>query len=361
MLVKRNLISQEDFDFLCRKHMNQQDVTEDIKSLQENHDFDIQYVDDKYYINLRGISLKFKKVLFENIDFDNCKYADIIFDDCKFVNCKFNCRFVGASVVSLFQNCDFLHCRFDLLKCAAVSMKSIINAHFECCDFDTVAIPKIENAVFRECRGHIVFLGEATDIYFLRSDINAHFVDKNTNNIKAKLSSMKINIIRGCFSDVVFDSSLIVLLSEDELIEDFSYIKKSNSVILRNIIASKTEIKIANVDSFNLKSNYGVISTLYSEVEPSIYCKDAVITSKIGSRSARTIYHVANDLVICGCWSTNELKGIGGSLENFEKRVNEVYPESSDDPNHKKYREEYMDAIKKFKEARKEYVDLIAQ
>ena len=67
-----------------------------------------------------------------------------------------------------------------------------------------------------------------------------------------------------------------------------------------------------------------------------------------GSDNRPTTYDVLNDQIICGCWACDE----GNTLENFEKRIEDVYGENGTKPN-EKYYQEYMSAIKFFKEMRK--------
>lgn len=62
----------------------------------------------------------------------------------------------------------------------------------------------------------------------------------------------------------------------------------------------------------------------------------------IGSRSDYTVYNVTQDIVQCGCW-----RGFrGGSLDDFEMRVNEVYPNGS------RHGDEYRRLITWFKAER---------
>ena len=67
-----------------------------------------------------------------------------------------------------------------------------------------------------------------------------------------------------------------------------------------------------------------------------------------GSDNRPTTYDVLNNQVICGCWECN----YGNTLENFEKRIEDVYGDQGLTPN-QKYYNEYMSAIKFFKEMRK--------
>ena len=67
-----------------------------------------------------------------------------------------------------------------------------------------------------------------------------------------------------------------------------------------------------------------------------------------GSDNRPSTYDVLNNQVICGCWACDE----GNTLENFEKRIEDVYGAHRAKPN-QKYYNEYMSAIKFFKEMRK--------
>ena len=67
-----------------------------------------------------------------------------------------------------------------------------------------------------------------------------------------------------------------------------------------------------------------------------------------GSFNTTTTYDVRNNQVICGCWVCND----GNTLENFEKKIEDIYGENGSNPN-KKYYQEYMLAINFFKETKK--------
>ena len=66
-----------------------------------------------------------------------------------------------------------------------------------------------------------------------------------------------------------------------------------------------------------------------------------------GSANRPTTYDTMNDQIICGCWVCSN----GNTLENFEKRIEDVYGDRGLNPN-QKYYNEYMSAIKFFKEMR---------
>ncbi|BCJ86498.1 pentapeptide repeat-containing protein [Effusibacillus dendaii] len=66
-----------------------------------------------------------------------------------------------------------------------------------------------------------------------------------------------------------------------------------------------------------------------------VYGQTFMSVDNIGSRNSKTVYHVDLDTVFCGCWK--------GTLNEFEKRVADVYPEG-------KYRKQYDAAIRLFRE-----------
>ena len=66
--------------------------------------------------------------------------------------------------------------------------------------------------------------------------------------------------------------------------------------------------------------------------------------TRIGSRNGTTTYCLEDDNVLCGCWRN----GKGGTLAEFEARVESVYGEQGETPNGKYYIQ-YMEAIKFFK------------
>ena len=68
----------------------------------------------------------------------------------------------------------------------------------------------------------------------------------------------------------------------------------------------------------------------------------------IGSRKDYVVYNASDDNILCGCW--NDYKG--GTLEEFEARVEEVYP--SENKETLKFRNEYLAVISYFKTVRKE-------
>ena len=66
----------------------------------------------------------------------------------------------------------------------------------------------------------------------------------------------------------------------------------------------------------------------------------------MGSRKDYIVYNASDDNIRCGCW--NDYKG--GTLEEFEARVEEVYPSENKDT--LKFRNEYLAVIGYFKTVR---------
>ena len=73
----------------------------------------------------------------------------------------------------------------------------------------------------------------------------------------------------------------------------------------------------------------------------------------IGSRRDYTIYWVDRDIVKYGCW--NDCKG--GSLEEFKKRVDKIYPAENKDT--LQFRNEYLAAIAMFERLRDDARQLV--
>ena len=67
-----------------------------------------------------------------------------------------------------------------------------------------------------------------------------------------------------------------------------------------------------------------------------------------GSFNTTTTYDVRNNQVIWGCWICD----YGNTLENFKKKIEDIYGENGEKPN-KKYYQEYMLAINFFKATKK--------
>ena len=78
------------------------------------------------------------------------------------------------------------------------------------------------------------------------------------------------------------------------------------------------------------------------------YLDDYIVqVVRIGSRKGTTTYNATTDNILCGCWNNYK----GGTLAEFEQRVEAVYGKNSEDAN-EQYYAEYMVAIAFFKSIR---------
>ena len=66
---------------------------------------------------------------------------------------------------------------------------------------------------------------------------------------------------------------------------------------------------------------------------------------RIGSRKGTTTYNATADNVLCGCWNNYK----GGTLAEFEQRVEDTYGKNSEYANNEQYYAEYVAAIAFFK------------
>ena len=101
---------------------------------------------------------------------------------------------------------------------------------------------------------------------------------------------------------------------------------------LRNADLSDADLRGANLSGANLRD--ADLSEKILQVGP------------IGSRRDYTLYNATSNVVQCGCWND----GIGGTLEEFRERINEVYPEEKEST--LKYRREYLAVIAYFETVR---------
>ena len=113
-------------------------------------------------------------------------------------------------------------------------------------------------------------------------------------------------------------------------------------VDLRDANLRKANLRCANLKGANLKGADLRSGDLYSaELSEKI-----LQVGPIGSRRDYTLYNATSNVVQCGCWND----GIGGTLEEFRERINEVYPEEKEST--LKYRREYLTVIAYFEAAR---------
>ena len=96
---------------------------------------------------------------------------------------------------------------------------------------------------------------------------------------------------------------------------------------------------LSNADLSNADLRYANLRCAYLP-------KTILQVGPIGSRRDYTLYNATSNVVQCGCWND----GIGGTLEEFRERINEVYPEEKEST--LKYRREYLAVIAYFETVR---------
>ena len=101
---------------------------------------------------------------------------------------------------------------------------------------------------------------------------------------------------------------------------------------LRNADLCSADLRDANLRGANLRG--ADLPAIILQVGP------------IGSRKDYVVYNASNDNIRCGCW--NDYKG--GTLAEFEARVEEVYPSKKKDT--LRFRNEYLAVIAYFKTVR---------
>ena len=108
---------------------------------------------------------------------------------------------------------------------------------------------------------------------------------------------------------------------------------------LRGANLSRTDLCNADLSSANLYGADLSSANLYGANLPATILQ----VGPIGSRKDYVVYNVSDDNIRCGCWK-------GGTLAEFEARVEEVYPSEKKDT--LKFRNEYLAVIGYFKTVR---------
>jgi hypothetical protein len=112
------------------------------------------------------------------------------------------------------------------------------------------------------------------------------------------------------------------------------------SADLKSVDLRSADLTSANLTSADLRSADLTSANLTSADLTSANLTSADLDKKyiqiscIGSRKGITTYCIDDDEILCGCWKS--------SLDDFEKRVHEIYPEGQ-------FRKEYDLAINFFK------------
>ena len=107
---------------------------------------------------------------------------------------------------------------------------------------------------------------------------------------------------------------------------------------------SRATISRANLSKANLR--YADLRDV--DLRETIIDKYMYQITGCGSFNTTTTYDVRNNQVIWGCWICDD----GNTLENFKKKIEDIYGENGEKPNKKHY-QEYMLAINFFKATKK--------
>lgn len=110
---------------------------------------------------------------------------------------------------------------------------------------------------------------------------------------------------------------------------------------LTDTVLDETILTNADLGNTNLTSAtiYGSIVLAGSKMPDKI-----VQVGPIGSFKNYITYYTNRDIIRCDCWAVED----GGSLEEFKKKVDKIYPKGSNDPDDLKYRKQYMAVIAMF-------------
>ena len=114
----------------------------------------------------------------------------------------------------------------------------------------------------------------------------------------------------------------------------------------------RAKLKYANLNDANLRLAKLGCAELRDAQRPWLF-----YTGSIGSRHSETLYFADYDNVQCGCWNCYK----GGTLAEFETRVDETYPADSKNEEYQRYRLEYLLAIKMFEDMREAYLKSVAE
>ena len=115
---------------------------------------------------------------------------------------------------------------------------------------------------------------------------------------------------------------------------------------LRDAELYRADLRGADLSGANLRGANLRGADLNDAILPAIILQ----VGPIGSRKDYVVYNASDDNIRCGCWNDYE----GGTLAEFEARVEEVYPSENKDT--LKFRNEYLAVIGYFKTVRETYV-----
>ena len=117
---------------------------------------------------------------------------------------------------------------------------------------------------------------------------------------------------------------------------------------LERVILNEADLRYADLREARLSTDIKGTDLRKADLRGAYLPEYMYQVTGCGRANRPTTYDLLNNQIICGCWVCSK----GNTLENFEKRIEDVYGESGENPN-KKYYQEYMSAIKFFKEMRK--------
>jgi len=336
--MNKMVMQQEVFDKICRDFENGKHV-----SIPDEYKYNRKIE----ISNIGGINyVVFNDLEFLEFVFDR-KCINVIFDHCNFIKCDFKADLVNIK----FDRCKFIH---SVFKNITLQHTKILDGTIEYCLFnstfeDSAAIKG--NSIY-----YSTFIARYNKSYTEYSFSNMHIEHSfiyleeclrvDIASIYARNTSMNISN-PSIFKDIRLELSSVTFKCVEE---KYSTIKK----FLFQIIANNSIIRANELLTDNYVYSISYIRNANNDITniPDKYINTTLKTKEIGSRKDYTYYDVKNNLVECGCWKCNNLGVKGGSLEDFEKRVLEVYPDEEN-----KYHKEYMSAIAQFKKAREEYLE----
>ena len=117
---------------------------------------------------------------------------------------------------------------------------------------------------------------------------------------------------------------------------------------LEKVILNEADLRCADLGEARLSTDLKGTDLRQANLRGAYLPEYMYQVTGCGSANRPTTYDLLNNQIICGCWVCSK----GNTLENFEKRIEDVYGENGTKPN-EKYYQEYMSAIKFFKEMRK--------
>ena len=117
---------------------------------------------------------------------------------------------------------------------------------------------------------------------------------------------------------------------------------------LEGVILNEADLRCADLRGARLPTGLKGVDLRNADLRGAFLPDYMYQVTGCGSANRPTTYDTLNDQIICGCWVCRD----GNTLENFEKRIEDVYGAYRPEPYEKHYNE-YMSAIKFFKEMRK--------